>query len=243
MIEIIRNCILAAMFVIFGFGALVIRYCIFPFKKTIIEKYETLQKSWQFFLWLMQKTKLIRLDIQNLEKIKNIKNSIIVSTHPSFIDIVILMSIIPHSTCFVAAKLARNPFLRGIVNLLFILDVESIDEWLNKTCEKADMGFNIIIFPMGSRHRKNETPKIRRGTALIAEKTKQDIVLLHMETSFDFLQIGQPFYEAGKETVLYKLDYLGEINTKEYLEEYEDRVTFKTKLIKKITEILYQHKN
>jgi len=243
MIKYIRNTILVCLFVLFGLGALYIRYCILPFKKSKLEQYETLQKSWQFFIRLMQKTKLIKLDINDLEKIKNIKNSIILSTHPSFIDIVILMSIIPHSTCFVAAKLARNPFFRGMVELLFILDVHDIDVWLDNACEKLNNGLNVIIFPMGSRHRRNETPKIRRGAALIAEKSQKDIVLLDIQTSFDFLQGGQAFYDAGKETVLYTIDHLGDISTKEYLEKYDDTVSFKTQISKKIGQILYQYEN
>lgn len=238
----VRSLLMVFLFTLFGFGALYIRYLILPFKKEKIQQYETLQNSWIFFINLLKKLKIIELEIKDTEKIKNIKNSIIVSTHPSFIDIVILMSVIPYSTCFVAAKLANNPFLKGMVNLLFIVDVESVEEWLDNACEKIDMGLNVIIFPMGGRHRRDECPRIRRGTALIAEKTLKDIVLLNIETSFDFLQGGQPFYEAGSSPVLYNIDYLGEIPVKETYEQYDDKVTFKTVITKEISKILYQHK-
>ena len=91
MIKFVRGIIVIFLFVIFGLGALFIRYCIFPFQKNISDNYATLQKSWQFFVWLLEKTTIIKLKRNNIEKIKEIKNSVIVSTHPSFIDIVILM--------------------------------------------------------------------------------------------------------------------------------------------------------
>ena len=175
-----------------------------------------------------------------MEKIRNIKNSVIVSTHPSFIDIVILISIIPYSTCFVAERLANNPILKGIVKLLFILEGQPLDKWLKETDKMLDKGLNVIIFPMGIRHRQNETPKIRRGASLIAQKSGKNIVLLDLKTSFDFLFIHQPFYEAGSESVVFNLDYLGEINTKEFLEKYPDDVTFKTEVTKEISKILYK---
>lgn len=240
MIKFIRGLAVIGLFVFFGIGALVIRYCIFPLQKSKKENYETLQKSWQFFVWLLESLHIIELKINNKNKIESIKNSIIVSTHPSFIDIVIIMSIIPHSTCFVAERLARNPFLKGMVELLFILEVNSIDDWLNKTCDKLNNGLNIIIFPMGIRHRKNETPKIRRGTALIAEKTGKDIFMLNLETSFDFLQINQPIYQAGDKTVIFTLDYLGKIDTQSLLAEYPDEVSFKTHVTKQIADTLYK---
>ncbi len=231
------------MFGIFGIGALYIRYFIFPFQKTRLENYHTLQKSWQFFIWLIEKTGVINLTVKDIEKIRSIKNSIIVSNHPSFIDIVILMSIIPNSTCFVAQKLAKNPFFKGMVKLLFILDTEFIDEWLNDSIQKLNDGLNIIIFPMGSRHKLTEQPKIRKGAALIAQKSGKDIVVLDIQNDTEFLPSHQPIYEAGIKPVEYVISYKETINTKEILEKYPDEVTFKTELTKIITKSLYNYKN
>lgn len=241
MIRIVRSIITVISFLLFGIGALFIRYCIFPLQKNRLDNYETLQRSWDFFINLLQKLRILKLQITDLDKIRNIRNSIIVSTHPSFLDIVILMSIIPHSTCFVAERLANNPFLKGMVKLLFIIEGQSIDDMLKETCNKFDENLNVIIFPMGIRHRKNEYPKIRRGTAFIAHKTGKNIVMLNLETSFDFLQINQPFYDAGSEPVIYSLEYLGDINTEDYKKQYTDEVTFKTEVTKQINKTLYKN--
>ena len=239
MIKILRGVTVVLLFVLFGFGALFIRYLIFPFQKNKSESYITLQKTWAFFIWIIKTLKIIELKIDDLEKIKNIKNSIIVSTHPSFIDIVILMSIIPKSTCFVAEKLTRNFFLKGIVNYLFIPEGQSVDIWLNECCKKIDDGFNVIIFPMGGRHKNDETPKIRRGTALIAQKSGKSIVVLNIKTDKAFLQNGQTIYDASSEPVLFIINYLGEIDTNYYLNNYKDDVTIKTELTRQISKILY----
>ena len=239
LIRFYRSVTVIFLFILFGCGALFERYFIFPFQSGKNQNYNTLHKSWKFFINLMQKLKIIKLSVDNMPKIEGIKNSIIVSTHPSFIDVLILMSIIPNSTCFVAKRLADNPFLKGMVKLLFILENQTVEEMINETKEKLDEGLNVIIFPMGIRHRKHETPKIRRGTALIAQKMKKNIVLLDMETSFDFLQINQPIYDAGEEAVEYKLQYLGEIDIKNYLDKYSDEVTFNTIITRQIGKILY----
>ena len=243
MIRFLRSIIAIFLFILFGLGALFIRYLIFPFQKSKKENYATLQKSWQIFVWLIKITKIIDLKVYNPEKIKNIKNSIIASTHPSFIDIVILMSIIPYSTCFVANKLTRNPFLKGMVELLFISEANSEIGWLADSVEKLNEGLNIIIFPMGGRHKRDEFPKIRRGVSLIAYESKKDIVLLDIKEDKPFLQAHQPFYDAGDETVNFEINYLDKINTSEILEKFPDSVTFKTEVTKIITKILYRYKN
>ena len=240
--KFIRAFVVVFMFGLFGLGALYLRYLVFPFQKSKDENYKTLQASWKFFIRLIEKTRCISLKVNDLEKIENIKNSIIVSTHPSFIDIVILMSIIPNSTCFVAQKLAKNPFFKGMVELLFILETDSTDVWLKDCLDKLDEGLNLIIFPMGIRHDRNEFPKIRRGTALIAQKSAKNIVALDITTSDKFLQANQPIYEAGVKPVEYVVSYTKEINTREFSDKFQDEVTFKTELTKMITKTLYNYK-
>jgi len=250
-IELTRSFLVIFCFAFFGIGALVISYIIFPLQKLLLKngdnlkiKYnEILQKSWQFFVWMLKSFRIIKIKSDDIEIMKRIKNSIIVSTHPSYIDILLLMSIIPHSTCFVADRLIHNPFFREIVKQLFISEGQPVNQWISEANEMLEDGFNIIIFPMGTRHRKNEYPKIRRGTALLAQKSGRNIVMLNMETSFDFLQINQPVYEAGNKAVEYQISYFGEINTAEYLNKYTDDVTFKTEVTKLIGQKLYHGKN
>lgn len=235
-----RSVMIVFLFAFFGVGALFERYIVFPFQKSKKQNYDTLYKSWKFFVNLLEKTGMINLKVENVEKIEKIKNSIIVSTHPSFIDIVILMSLIPNTTCFVAQRLADNLFLKGMVKRLFIIEGKSTDIWINEACEKLDSGLNIVIFPMGIRHRKNECPKIRRGTALLAQKSKKNIVAINMETSFDFLQINQPIYDAGEKAVEYNVQYIDEINTDDCLQLYDDEVSFRTEITRKISHLLYR---
>ena len=236
----IRSVLTISLFTFFGVSTLFVRYIIMAFNKDEMKNYEILRKSFAFFIWLLKILRIMKLEVSNLEKIKDIKNSIIVSTHPSFIDIVILISIIPYSTCFVAERLANNPILKGMVKLLFILEGQPLEMWVEEADKKLAKGLNVIIFPMGIRHRQNETPKIRRGASLISQKSGKNIALLDLKTSFDFLFIHQPFYEAGSEPVVFSLDYLGEINAKEYKEKYPDEVTFKTQVTKEISRILYK---
>lgn len=240
MSRFLRSFCLAIIFGIFGIGALYIRYVMFPFQKTKKRNHVTLQNSWIFIIFLLKFCKVIRLNKEELDKIRGIKNSIIVSTHPSFIDIVILMSVIPYSTCFVSEKLSRNPFLKGVVNHLFILEGQDLDKWMNEACQKIDEGMNVIIFPMGTRHKKGEKMKIRRGASMLALKSHKDIVMLDIQTSEDFLQKHQLFCDAGKKIIDYKIEVLGTLKTEEYIEKYPDEVTFKTEVTKQIAKTLYR---
>lgn len=249
-IKFTRSIIILFAFFLFGFGALIIRYIIFPIQNIFIKKYEnkkqkflkTLQTSWIFIIGYLKFFKIIEVEIKDLEKLKNIKNKIIVSTHPSFIDIVLLMSIIPHSTCLVADKLAKNPFFKGMVNLLFVLQTQDSEKWINSSCDFLNSDINLIIFPMGSRHKSEEKPKIRRGTALLALKSAKNIIILNTDTNSKFLQKNQPVYKAGSKPIKYTVSYIKEINTEDFIRKYPDEVTFKTQLTKEIQDNIYCQK-
>ena len=60
-----------------------------------------------------------------------------------------------------------------------------------------------------------------------------------MHTDFDFLQIGQPFYDAGEKPVTYTIKCNTEININKYL-NYEDTVRQKKDLSNEITNKLYE---
>ena len=90
--------------------------------------------TWRnLLLNLMLVLRLIKLDIKNLSELENIQNKVIVATHPSFIDVVILIALIPRTTCLVKQELAKNPIISNLVKSIFIINDIEIEEfsWYN----------------------------------------------------------------------------------------------------------------
>lgn len=240
-----RSFLLILSFGIFGIGAVFFNFFIFPLLKyffkgqKLYEKYsDIIQKTWKFFVYFLIYTSQIRLDIKNLEEIKSIKNKIIVSTHPSFIDVVILIALIPRSTCFVKKELAQNPILNNLINSIFITNAVDLGELKRETKIMSDMGFNIIIFPSGIRHRRFEYPKIKKGASLIALNSGKNIVPIKMFTDEDFLFINQPFYEVGDKIVTYEIEKFDEININDFYNK--SKIIMKREITKQIKKSLYR---
>ncbi len=243
----LRSLLMVISFIIFGIGSLIAGLIVFPLIKLFcrnqrkcLNRYSAVvNHSWNFFVKFIQMIKLIKLDISNLDKLKNIRNSVIVSTHPSYIDVLILLSLIPKTTCFVAPRLTQNGFFKKIIESMFLISGKPLNELKNDTKRMLDYGFNILIFPSGIRHRKNEHPKIHKGAALTAINAEKNIVPVVMSTDFDFLQIGQPFYDAGIKPVTYSIKCLEPIKIEKFL-NYSDEVTQKKDLTNQIKKALYE---
>lgn len=231
----IRSVITIFCFFIFGVGAVLLNFLLFPFIKNNKELCSDIMHSlWKFFTALLVFIRLIKLDIKKLNKIEN---KVIVATHPSFIDIVILIGLIPRSTCFVKKELAHNPILKNIISSIFITNEVELEELKEKTKRMLDRGFNIIVFPAGTRHRKNEHPKIKKGAAQIALNANKDIVPIRIFTDEDFLFINQPFYAAGSKIVTFEIEECSEIRINEFKDKSE--IVTKKHITEQIEKYLY----
>lgn len=231
----IRSILAVFCFFIFGIGAVILNFLLFPFIKNNKELCSyIIHNTWRFFVNLMMFLKLFRLDVKNLEKIEN---KVIVSTHPSFIDIVILIALIPRSTCFVKKELAHNPILKNLVTSIFITNEVELDELKSESKKMLDRGFNVIIFPSGIRHRRDEFPKIRKGASLVALNAGKNIVPVKMFSDRDFLFINQPFYAVSDRCVNFEIEQMREINIADFIGESE--IITKQRLTHKIEEELY----
>lgn len=231
----IRSILAVFCFFIFGIGAVILNFLLFPFIKNNKELCsDIIHNTWRFFVNLMMFLKLFRLDVKKLEKIEN---KVIVSTHPSFIDIVILIALIPRSTCFVKKELAHNPILKNLVTSIFITNEVELDELKSESKKMLDRGFNVIIFPSGIRHRRDEFPKIRKGASLVALNAGKNIVPVKVFSDRDFLFINQPFYAVSDRCVNFEIKQMREINIADFIGESE--IITKQRLTHKIEEELY----
>ena len=233
---IIRSIITVICFLIFGLGAALMNFLLFPFIKNNKKLCsDIIHNLWRFFVNLIVFLRMIKLDIKKLDRIEN---KVIVATHPSFIDIVVLIALIPRSTCFVKKELAHNPILSNIVNSIFITNEVDIEELKTQSKSMLDRGFNVIIFPSGIRHRKNEFPKIKKGASLVALNAGKNIVPIRIFTDKDFLFINQPFYAASDSVVTFEVETCEEIDISEYQNDTE--IVAKKKITKRIEEELYE---
>lgn len=244
MIKLYRSALVIFCFIFFGIGAFIISFLIIPYIKLFVKKekrrecYQSvLRNSWKNFIDMTVRLGIIKVNIKDYEHLTNIKNKVIVATHPSFIDIVILVGLIPKSICFAKKELLHNFLLKDIVKSICISNGLELEEMKSVTKEYLDEGYNVIIFPMGRRHKQDEFPKIRKGAAVVALNSGKNIVPVKMYTDYDFLQIGQPVYDAGDKVINYYIEPMEEINIQDYITS--DEVETKKNITTSVANALY----
>lgn len=228
---------------LFAIGALVIGWVIFPILALRYKGSERRRKfasiihnSWKFFIYVMEKSKEIKVNITG-GSLADIKGKVVVASHPSLIDIILLIGNMPNSLCLVKNGILKNPFMSNIVKSLYIIN--DIDpEVFQKSCLDAlNEGYNIIIFPTGTRTLPGEDVKIHKGAAQIAIASGVDIVPIKIQTDVPFLMKHHCPLDAGDRTVNYTLTVLPEIKLSDFPKDFTE-IKLRNHITEKIKEAI-----
>lgn len=218
-----RGFLVTFSFVMFGFGALLIGFILIPFGKIFIKDErkifsKLIHNIWHWFVKYLMWLGIFKLNLQNIEQMGG---KIIVATHPTFIDILILIGIYENSLCLAKKELLNNVFLKNIIKNVYIPNNIELDEFKNLCTKALQDGYNIIIFPAGTRTENNENLKIHKGSAAIQIASGADIVPVKIDCDYPFLQKGKPIYDAGDRLITYEIRQLEPIKLCDFNEVSE----------------------
>ncbi len=166
-------------FVLFGAGALLLSYVVLPLACVIYWRSPKRQRRCQFivnrtfslFVTLMQVFGVTRVDIEGKAKLQHDNGCVIVSNHPSLIDVVLLLSYLPHCNVVVKNKISQHFLTAPIAKACGYIPNSAPAELAQEITRCLNSGNNLIIFPEGTRTTPGERPTCQRGAANIAIRT------------------------------------------------------------------------
>lgn len=225
MIRFIRGLIVIMLFAFFGAGSLILSFILIPVGGIFIKGRKKreyfshfIHKLWAWYTGVLISVGLIKIEQNNVEQMKG---KIIVATHPSFIDIVILIGIYDNSLCLAKKEILNNFFMKNIVKNVYIPNNVELDEFKDICKAALDDGYNIVIFPTGTRTVEGEDLKIHKGAAALQIDTGADIIPVKIECDYPFLQKNRPVYDAGNRVITYAITQLEPIKLSQFSEKSE----------------------
>jgi 1-acyl-sn-glycerol-3-phosphate acyltransferase len=162
-------------FATFGLGGLGLRLIYFPLLQLIVwdQARQTrlarlaVHYSFKAFIEWMRILGVLRYRIEGVEKLSR-PGLLILANHPTLIDVVFLISLVPNADCVVKAGLVNNPFTRGPIRATGYLCNDSGPGLIQDCIASVKAGNNLIIFPEGTRTPVNGPMQLQRGAANIA---------------------------------------------------------------------------
>ncbi len=245
MIKFLRGVLVVILFAVFGICSLFLGTVILPVGRIFIKEQKRresfsrlIHKLWYFYTHLFVWLGLIRIELNNVEQVRG---KIIVATHPTFIDIMILIGLYDNSLCLAKKELLNNIFLKNIIKNVYIPNNVELDEFKKISKEVLDDGYNIIIFPTGTRTIEGEDIKIHKGAAALQIDSGADIIPVIIKCDYPFLQKGKPIYYASDRLITYKINQLEPIKLSDFDEDSE--IKLRKAISEKIKNDFIQNKN
>lgn len=190
----------AVSFLNFGLGGLILRFLFIPFLFVLPFKPETrtrigrlwMHRALKLFVWQMRFFGVLTYEVSGLEKIK--PGQLLIANHPSLIDAVFLIALIPSANFIVREGLFSNPFTSGALKGAgYIPNCESVA--LIQACKQSLANGDVLcIFPEGTRTEPGKIPKFQRGAANIALESGAEIIPVTIKCSENTLTKGEKWY-------------------------------------------------
>ena len=175
----------------------------------------------RFFIFLMHTLGIVDMEAVNRESYRHLSSKIVVVNHPSLLDVIMLLSLIPNADCIVNAYL-NHSILRGIVRQLYILNSIDFENLLQTCVESLNRGNCLIIFPEGTRTPRTGRVILKKGAARIAIASGCNIVPVHIGGT-DKFGLGKKDPWTGfnpRERYVYRISMGTEINPEKYRDHF-----------------------
>ena len=208
----------AVAFTIFGLGGVALRIIVFPLLQMLVRdqakrvRYArlTIHHAFRAFIGLMRFLGILHYRIEGLEKLAG-TGQLVLANHPTLIDVVFLISLLPNANCVVKSSLAGNPFTRGPVRSTNYICNDVGADLVQDCIASVKAGNNLVIFPEGTRTPVGGPMHLQRGAAHIAVRGVCDITPVTIRCVPLSLTKGSPWWRVPQRRMHFTITVHDEI--------------------------------
>lgn len=216
----------AASFFVFGVGGILVPIMIVPVlyllpgDVLVRERRgkKVIHHSFRFFIRMMKFLGLLKYQVTDVKKLQGAQ--LILANHPSLLDVVFLISLVPNASCIVKGKLLKNPFMHGPIKAAgYIVNEGGAGDIITEAAAAFDKGHALIIFPEGTRTTPSNKIQLQRGAANIAVRKGVDITPIIISCTPTTLTKSDRWYDIPDKTVCFQIRIKDKIRVAPYLKE------------------------
>lgn len=146
------------------------------------------------------------------------RGKLIVANHPTLLDAVFLMVLVPNATFVAKAAMTRHFFTGGIARLAgYIANDQEGVALLDGAKHALARGDALVIFPEGTRT-NDAAPKFKRGAANIAVATGCNVIPVRISCDPPTLRKNQKWYDVPPRKPHFAIRVLPEITLRNVID-------------------------
>lgn len=215
----------AIAFTMFGFGGVLIPLVALPVLALLPGDRETRQRRARYlvhrifflFIHFMRVLGILQWRFTGLAKLDR-KGLLVLANHPTLLDVVFLVGLMPNANCIVKDQLLKNPAMRGLVSLAGYIFNDSGENLLENAQASLSKGNSLIVFPEGTRTAPNGAVVFQRGAGHIALRAQVRPTLVIIRCEPPTLSKQHKWYHIPDRRFVISIDVQDDLPIDEYLE-------------------------
>jgi len=202
----------AFSFASFGIGGLLLPFIampallLVPLKGNRRERraQQVIHLTFRTYIGMMRALGVLSYEVKGLEKLSSAR--LVLANHPSLIDVIFLISLLPNANCVVKGKLLSNPFTRGPIRMAGYVANDDAEDVIAAADAAAEKGHALIVFPEGTRTTPGRELDMKRGAANIALRCELDITPVVIRCTPTTLTKQDRWYQVPAKRVHFSID-------------------------------------
>lgn len=208
---VVREC-----FLLFGVGGVVLSLLVFPALYLCpggkIVRQRRARAVIRFFFWLLTRvlvgTGVMRLVVSGREYLVDCGGKIILANHPTYIDVVILQSLIPECNCIVKAALWDGWTYGGVLRTAGFVRNDEPETMIADCAAALHAGEPLLIFPEGTRTQPAKELRFLRGSAHIMLAAQVPVIPVLLSCNPPALSKAHRWYQVPDQTFVVNVKIL-----------------------------------
>lgn len=237
-LERIRRLVLTAfLYLVFGAGAGVALVVVLPIVVFSAERRRRVHRvrwvihhAFKSFTWFGSVLGVFDVSFINSALLAQ-PGQLIISNHPSLLDVVFLLGAIPNANCVVKKKLLRNPFLAVQVYFADYILNDMGEVLLERCIASLDRGESLIIFPAGTRTVCGQDYKFERGAAYLMLMANCPVRPVYISCKSASLGKKDPWYAVPERKITYCINVLAELDMVGIRQASQPRLPLKSRRV------------
>jgi 1-acyl-sn-glycerol-3-phosphate acyltransferase len=171
----------------------------------------------RFFIALMNFVGVLSYELHGADRLHR-SGLLILANHPTLIDVIFIISLIPQSGCVVKAALARNPFTRGPVAAAGYITNDAGVELVEACRARLAQRETLVIFPEGTRTPLEGGLALMRGAANVAIRCRHPVTPVSIRCDPRGLARSQQWYQVPPRRMHFTIRVLDDLQVDPFLE-------------------------
>jgi 1-acyl-sn-glycerol-3-phosphate acyltransferase len=164
-------------------------------EKNQMRSQEAVHWACRFYMLSVRWLRVLKLRLHGVEQLRK-PGILVVANHPTLLDAIVLLSLMPQADVVAKGSHFQNPFLAGPAKGAGYIPNWNGPQLVAECAERLKRGRSVIIFPEGTRSPVNQLGPFARGAAHIALRGGCDPVPVTIQCEPATLYRGRAWWDV-----------------------------------------------